>query len=464
MFRGSWKRVLAQTFIAGFALGSLYLLFVSLPGSSIDRTLALAKMHESSLERSLVALDLRQARFHAAQLQIIDPISAKYRALALKAELIRDIFTRPTLLQSLSGLNDVVRQIEQIESLLPTATSDPDVETVKAIIYWRMGPTKAHEYLAAQLCTEALGNLEAGKFVPTENHQFALSGLAKDCLRNYLSQPIAVGVFGEIKPEERRVTITQMRELVTNLDSIDSKAENLSQFSYTPLTYVTKYNSLVRDLGKRSTTKYFLMLEAQRQVHKASTAQREAEATAAADLQSADKQAAASTAKNTTGIAVEGRKNLAKELLAVWDSFEESLKSDQSIRGTSAPLAALLLNDAVQARALVYATDIPDHVAPLVSELPDANTRSGIAKRVFRVRIEESFAAAMLSPATLDLVDFQEFQRFETSEKGLKEFESKFFIFKSKSFVESSFFCLISSVTDLPSISENFMTKPSLGI
>lgn len=38
----------------------------------------------------------------------------------------------------------------------------------------------------------------------------------------------------------------------------------------------------------------------------------------------------------------------------------------------------------------------------------------------------------MLSPATLDLVDFQEFQRFQNSEIGLKEFESKYFNFKTK--------------------------------
>lgn len=375
MIRRSWKRVVAQTLIAGCALGGLYLLFVSLPGSSIDRTQALAKMHESSLERSLVALDLRQARFHAAQLQIIDPISTKYRALALKTELLRDVFTRPTLLQSLSGLNDVVRQIEQIEVLLPTVASDPDVETIKAIVHWRMGPTKAHEYLAAQLCTEALGHSKNGKFVLKNEYTFAMRGLAIDCLRNYLSQPIAAGVFDKIKSEERRVTLAQMHELVAELDSGVTAENSLKQFSYTPLSYVMKYNSLVRELSKRSTMKYFQLLEAQRQVHKAIAAQIEADASANADSNNTNKQTVAASAKIAKELAIEGRKNVAKELLAVWDSFEESLKTDQSIRGTSAPLAALLLNDAVHARALVYATDITDQVAPLVGELTDAQVR-----------------------------------------------------------------------------------------
>ena len=96
-------RLALQGFIGLIGVAIIYFAFEYFPGSQESRIEEVAIGHEIAYEKSLAAFDFRRARFHASQLQILKPDGeegVRYRGLALKADLTRDVLTLPGLLQS----------------------------------------------------------------------------------------------------------------------------------------------------------------------------------------------------------------------------------------------------------------------------------------------------------------------------------------------------------------------------
>ena len=389
MEKSAGIRVLAELSVAAIGLFCLYGLFALLPGGPARRIRQLANLHSRALEDSLSVLDIRQATFHAAQLQMLDPLSNPYRGEELKTDLIRDIFSRPTTLQTLAGVNGVVLHVNQVEAMLGENT-DPDVQVVKAIVRWRMGPTKGDEYSAAVLCADAL-RARSGK-------DFALRSFALEYLEDYLENPISERLLSDVPKHE---TFQQLKSTFDEeqklLDPRDARP--------TPLAYVFKYNKLVRNLTKVSAQAYIQMLDAH------------------ADYKLATDAAAKTAAKDKRQVA-------AKNVGIAWKDFIDNIEADELVRGTSAPLAAMLLNDAVQARAFTYMNAPDDAHIPEGRLLTDTE-RSAASTDLCRLKIYSRHAQGVLAKGTIDMIDFQEYHRFMDFDSAMKDFEANYLSFRN---------------------------------
>jgi hypothetical protein len=80
--------------MGGIAVSVVLLLgiFYLLPHSDVNN---LISQHMNSYDNSMRVLDFRQARYHAAQLRILDPGNEQYLALDNKATLLQDVLLRP---------------------------------------------------------------------------------------------------------------------------------------------------------------------------------------------------------------------------------------------------------------------------------------------------------------------------------------------------------------------------------
>ena len=100
--------------------------------------------YEKSFDEAMLAQDFSRARFIAAQLIAISPLNNNHRAKDLKAALLRDLFTRTSLIQTDAGLREVTLRANQILGLIdPTdAERDPDLHTLAAYIVWEVQRTR----------------------------------------------------------------------------------------------------------------------------------------------------------------------------------------------------------------------------------------------------------------------------------------------------------------------------------
>jgi hypothetical protein len=124
-------------------------------------------------------LDFRQARYHAAQLRILDPGNEEYLALDNKATLLQDVLLRPVFYQTTEGLNNLNFRFKQARALL---RDDPDIDVIGAFVTWQAGDTRLHEHAAALLCAHALQQ---------QKRNFVLKPMAVQFLRNYLLNPLS---------------------------------------------------------------------------------------------------------------------------------------------------------------------------------------------------------------------------------------------------------------------------------
>jgi hypothetical protein len=141
-----WKAVHAKLFwqVSSAAI-CMVILFVAFATSlPIDGSPALQRAHEADFHRSVNALDLINAKYHASQLKILDPPNHIYRGYALKVDLMRDILTRPALYQTSAGLHETVARIEQAEAQF-APEHDSDIDTLKALLVFRTNPTRENE-------------------------------------------------------------------------------------------------------------------------------------------------------------------------------------------------------------------------------------------------------------------------------------------------------------------------------
>lgn len=385
---GWWNKVhnrLGWQLVSGAAcIAILFLIFFKvLPRGSTEN---LVEMHRTAMQKSLDALDLPDARYHASQLKILEPANTAHRGIALKIDLLRDVLSRPALYQTPAGINRTLSRIEQAEAQFGEQR-DADIDTLKALILFRTNPTRSGEHDAAMLCAAALKR-------PASDSGFALQPLARSYVENYLSHPLpAAEVEAEPGAPEELVPAA-LAAVVAK-----AKADAKDRRALTPLSHVLMYDSLVRDLTVKSVPAYRRMVEAQASIETAPPAQR--------------------------GALIAGRAAAAREVIKAWEEFDDALASHHSLDDTSAAYAVFTLKDAMVSRARAYEKSVAAPIPPLLTEknYPSAAARARMLPP--RVMWAKRYLANVGS-ATQQVITFQEAARFQNDEAAAYEFERAF--------------------------------------
>jgi hypothetical protein len=383
--RGWWSKVhnrLAWQILSGAACIAIlfFIFFKFLPRGSTEH---LVTMHRTAMQKSLDALDLPDARYHASQLKILEPADTAHRGIALKIDLLRDILSRPANYQTPAGINRTLSRIEQAEAQFGEER-DADIETLKALILFRTNPTRQGEHDAAMLSAAALK-------LPPSNSGFALQPLARSYVENYLSHPLTVAE-AEAQPDApEELAPAALAEVVSK-----AKEDAKSRRTLTPLSHVLMFDSLVRDLTAKSIPAYRRMVEAQAAVESAPPAQR--------------------------GALIANRAAAAREVIKAWEEFDEALAGHRSLDDTAAAYAVFTLKDAMVSRARAYEKSAAAAIPPILNEknYPSAAARARMLPP--RVMWAKRYLANTGS-ATQQMITFQEAARFQSDEAAAFEFE-----------------------------------------
>ena len=409
-----WGAVRGRLFWqVGAAAVCVLILFVGFVTTlPIDGSNALAKAHEVDFLRSMRALDLINAKYHASQLKILDPPNPVYRAYALKVDLMRDVLTRPALYQTAAGLTETIARIEQVEAQFHPAR-DPDIETLKALVVFRTHPTRENEHRAAMLCASALdapppartlaGLLGRSTAAAAENtNEFALRPLTLAYIDNYLSHPLPVEMQPDAGDAEapKHYSPEQLRQILTK-HRRNEKSRRVAQPLHA-LAQVLAYDQLVRDLTSSSVPAYFRMVQQQALLERAPEADR-----------------AAIVAK---------RNAEAQTIIGAFQTFDSAIDERRAIGESSAAYAVFALNDAIYTRARAYLQPNTNAVPPKL----DATNYSSDSVRVQMLPPRTVWAKRYLSglETTLDrVITYQEAEQFKKQEAAAIQFETAYINF-----------------------------------
>jgi hypothetical protein len=363
------------THLAGAALGAGVLLglYQVLPLGAAREAEELLARHEQGLAQATAQFDHVQARFHAAQLEFLSTGDAgRYRAIAAKAELLRDLVARPTLLASREGLATLAKRVDRVEQLFG-GRADPDALVLRALLLWETGQSRRHEHEAASLAGRALRLAPGG---------FALAPLARAYVDTFLETPYEDGEAGVGRDatsaaELRDVLAASARDRVT-----------------TPLDTTLEVARLIRRLDRESSRAYVAMVRAH------------------ARLSARPGQRAALLAE---------RNQHARAVVAAWTTFDAALSA---LGEDPAVLAAFRLNDAVLTRALWFVVQPQElRLAPTLAELT-AENQATLKVRMAPARVgwARRYRELLHGPAR-DLAEFHEAERFRAWEVWTQEFE-----------------------------------------
>lgn len=405
LLRAMWPKVGGRLMLTATAAVALWSVFAFLPGGARHRRDLLTASHLRALNERVTSFDFNGVTFHAAQLKAIDSTDPRLTGLRLKAELVRDIFSRPTMAQNQTGFVGLLERVGEIERLLGR-DKDPDLQTIKGVLLWRTAANKLFEHYAASCFASAL---KLGG-----NREFALAPLAVSYLDVYLDAPISPWALNGL--DQSSIHVAEWRSGAADVFGAESTAYNVDQIAAVaaqarrrgappqanpsatddilghvnipaPLRPFLAYNLEVKKLRRDTGRKYLEML----------TAFSEGPTSRA-------KVAAAAT-----------------DLARHWAEFEERLLGDPALSATpSLHVAPLLLNDALEGRAAMYlastaaATDIP---AQILSQ----------PGRLLRVRLQPQLRRFLQdAPTAFKLVNSQETVRYQAFEQQAWQFEKAF--------------------------------------
>jgi hypothetical protein len=346
----NWWQLTWQVGGAAVALLTLCGLFwITGPHGDVSK---LGSQHDQAYRAAMKALDFRQARYHAAQLKILDASNQSYLRYEMKANLLQDVLMRPALYQTLSGLRELSFRMSQAQSYLG---DDPDVRVVGAFVAWNSGGTRAHQYVAAVLCGDALSRHSKDEELRGE---FVLRPLAIEYLRDYLLNPIpddltqallpratnnAAGsvtfAVGQSAPSRVRLQYPRIAELYSILENADNSSKKGvigdSRMADVggPMSHIIKFDQAMRSLYRKEIPAYLKMVEADRQFSNPSFA---------------DKNEIAAT-----------RQSAAREIASAWQSFDQALLADTDLADSVATIRSLTLNDSFLTKADAFTNYSP---------------------------------------------------------------------------------------------------------
>jgi hypothetical protein len=350
------------------AAGILLVLYRQLPLGAQQKARELVAHHEQALEESLATFEFARVRYHASQLELLRPgASRRYRALAAKGELMRDVLARPTLLASASGISSVVERVMAVERLLGTAP-DADVLTVKALVLWQVGQSRADQHEAASLCARALRLRQRG---------FALAPLARSMIEDFLAAPYFADGRGVGRDAE---SAEGLRAVVASV-VLDERTF--------PLAATIALRDLVRTLDGASANAYVAMLEAHAALSRAGS----------------DRAAAEAERRRRT--------EAARQVVAAWDGFDRAVEAVPGLGGTPAVLGLFQLNDVYYTRAKWFTVnEEAGELPPRLTAIADPAARARLAPP--RVAWGRRYGA--LLGRTRGLLQFQEAERWRRLE------------------------------------------------
>jgi hypothetical protein len=368
--------------LAAAALGVLFVLYDRLPFAARQEAADLARTHEQGLAQSLRLFDFTQVRFHASQLEYLMPDqAARYRGLAAKGDLLRDLFQRPTLLATDPGIAEVWRRLGDTRRLLGRAP-DPDLLVVEAMLLWQTGGTRREEQRAASLCARALR-------IDGRPGGFALAPLARTYVERYLDAPYVDEAAGVGRNAE---TPANLRAI---LDAVAPDETNH------PLSARLGLVRLMRRIDVLSSATYVATARAH-----------------ATLVQLVAARAPTGAVQNARA----ARTAAAKTVVAVWAEFDRALRASSELARNPVVLAIFRLDDVAYSRAKWF-VDHPETTqeAPLLAKgvvaLP---VRMELAPP--RVAWVRRYADLIRGPAH-DLVELQEAERFAERERAAQDFE-----------------------------------------
>lgn len=307
----------------------------------------LTSQHDQAYRAAMRALDFRQARYHAAQLKILDASNQNYLGYEMKANLLQDVLMRPALYQTLSGLRELSFRMSQAQLYLG---DDPDIRVVGAFVAWNSGGTKAHQYISAVLCADALSNHPKSQEV---NGEFVLRPLAIEYLKDYLLNPLpdeltkvllpsataeqsklVTLTVGPSKPNRVRVqypTTTQLYETLAGAEKDGALPESGPTADIRmakvggPMSHIVKFDQILRALYRQEIPAYLRMIEADRKFNDS-----------------------AFTDKNPLSAA---RQSAAREIASAWQSFDRTLATDTDLADSVATIRSMTMNDSFLTKA-----------------------------------------------------------------------------------------------------------------
>ena len=380
--RGLAGSLVRQVLLAGVAVGVLLVLYHQLPLGAEHEQEELVKKHQHALESSLAQFDFTRARYHASQLELLAPDDDHHRALSAKAELLRDVFSRPTLWASDTGVAQLQSKLAAVQRLT-RSQPDPDVLVVEAMLLWQSGQSREDEQRAASLCGRALRLAPGG---------FALGVLARAYIETYLQAPWlpAAAERGESAhgPDELR----------------DILAATPMEDRGSPLATSLALSRLMRALDERSSDAYVAMAQAQARL-----------AALVRGRASADEVKAVRNRRNA----------LAAEVVAAFADFDRALMALPGVRTAPDTLAIFRVDDAVYTRAAWYVQNpAADEPAPLLEELKGGPEKVALRIKLAppRVTWARRFKTLMDGPAR-GVLEFQEADRFKIREARARELE-----------------------------------------
>ena len=305
---------------------------------------------------------------------------------------------RPGSLFDEQRLRGALQQLEEADAALRSGRAggapDPDVEVIEAFILWQVGTSRASEYLAANLCADALLQPRQAQ---RETGPFLLAPLARNYLKVFVDAPYVPNPMpaGSIAAH----TVDEMQKAL---------GEGGRDEAFPPLQHAIEYDRLVMALDRESTREYLAMLESHAQV-------------------------LAAMKRGGPDVAAKRQERLAhaRKVLAAWQAFDDGLTSNPWVSGTRAVLAAFTLNDVVLSHALWFIAH-PD--TGLLPPQLDAQGRPEVADRLKMAPIRIAWARRMRNALAaepghqqlLQVVHYQEAARYDAYERETVAFEQAF--------------------------------------
>lgn len=391
--RGLGVPLLGHLVVAAIGTGVLFLLYDWLPMGARKQAAELISNHQTRFSDSLDRFDFARARFHASQLEYLDADDAITRgALIAKADLLRDVFARPTSFGTEAGIAALWKQLREMQQILGPH-QDPDLLVVEAMLVWHTGDSRRDELRAASLCARALHS----RRVPGG---FALAPLARAYIETFVDAPYS----------DEQVGLGRNSYALDDLRAVLDHAPAPSAAAH-PLAPRIQLMRLMREVDAKSSTAYV------------ETIRRHTEVVAAIALRVPAAEVAAARDRRTAA---------AGKVLAAWSEFDTALAAMPDLARDPSTLVVFRLNDALYARAKWFfddpATDKlpPRLVAPPAArgvtprDAADLTTRLQMAPP--RIVWTRRYQRLIDGPAR-QLFELQEIERFAVLEAAASAFE-----------------------------------------